>query len=181
MIAKDKRLRKICKEYEKVENYAEAVADKTQMWDLHHRNGAKMPREELERLGLYFNRPPGELMFLKHTEHSRLHDLNMSEENRNKLATAFKGKHHTEETKIKLSKELAGHNNGMFGKQHNEETRKKISEITKSKMSSKDIKDKISKARIGAHWWNNGKEEILAKEQPTVDFTRGRLKSNKIN
>ena len=43
----------------------------------------------------------------------------------------FFGKHHTEETKKKISEAQKGENNHMYGKHHTEETKKKMSEARK--------------------------------------------------
>lgn len=39
------------------------------------------------------------------------------------------GKHHSEESKAKISKASSGENNGMYGKSHSSEAKKKISEF----------------------------------------------------
>ena len=63
----------------RIPNYEQAIADTTQVWDLHHRleltvNGefAHTPQELIE-MDMYYNRPAGELIFLTHAEHNRLH------------------------------------------------------------------------------------------------------------
>lgn len=72
-----------CKELEKVENYELAKADNFDKWDRHHRlethnsDGEKrlvqISREELIALDMYYNRPPEELIWLKSSEHIKLH------------------------------------------------------------------------------------------------------------
>jgi group I intron endonuclease len=54
-----------------------------------------------------------------------------SEESRAKLSEYRKGKKHTEETKLKMSKARSGVNNCMYGKKHSTETRNKISQKKK--------------------------------------------------
>ena len=48
----------------------------------------------------------------------------------------FFGKHHTEETKKKMSEAQKGENNHMYGKHHTEETKKKMSETQKGEKGS---------------------------------------------
>ena len=50
-------------------------------------------------------------------EHNKLHSC--SEETREKRVAAMRGKHHTEETKKKLSESHSGENNPMYGKDWN--------------------------------------------------------------
>lgn len=72
-----------CKELEQVENYALAKADNFVGWDRHHRlethnsEGERrvvdITPEELIALDMYYNRPPEELMWMRHSEHTKLH------------------------------------------------------------------------------------------------------------
>ena len=62
-----------------IENYDKAMEDTTQTWVCHHRLELTMNGEyahnvdELKRMGMYYNRPYFELIFLKAKEHSILH------------------------------------------------------------------------------------------------------------
>ena len=62
-----------------IENYHEAIADQTKMWDIHHRrecdeNGRTLfTKKQLKELNLYFNRPASELIFVKRSMHWKLH------------------------------------------------------------------------------------------------------------
>lgn len=66
-----------CEDISLIENYDKAIND-TEMWNVHHRreneNGEPMTVEALKRAGLYFNRPAEELIFLKHTAHTYMHN-----------------------------------------------------------------------------------------------------------
>lgn len=88
MIRKD--VNAYCKDFTKIENYSKAVLDTTQVWDVHHRlethylkNGKWISRDEellTEQLieeGVYFDRPPEELIFLTRSEHKKYHQLSM--------------------------------------------------------------------------------------------------------
>lgn len=87
-----------CDDISNIENYDKAVADTTQVWDLHHRmethrrNGTKrkfiLSAKLLMEWGVYYNRPASELIFLTPSEHSA---LPKSEETRRKLSEAHKG------------------------------------------------------------------------------------------
>lgn len=141
-----------CRTPELIENYGKAIADTTQTWQCHHRlethnsDGERrlvdISSAELIALGMYYDRPPEELIFLTELEHKRLHNVEKG----------MKGKHHSEEWKRK-----------MKGHSVSEETRKKISEALKGKRlgkkgkpCSEETKKKMSEAHKGKHWFNNG-------------------------
>ena len=164
----ERTIKKFCKDdISLIENYDKAIADTTQVWHCHHRRETIYSRSELKEIGEYYNRPACELIFLTKSEHMRLHNLGKhhSEESRKKMSESRKGekcyifgKHHLEETRKKISEKLKGEKCYIFGKHHSEETRKKIGE-----------------ARKGNHWYNNGVKSILAKTCPE-GFVQGRLK-----
>ena len=62
-----------------IENYHEAIADQTKMWDTHHRrecdeNGRTLfTKKQLIEMKLYFNRPAEELVFVTKSMHNKLH------------------------------------------------------------------------------------------------------------
>lgn len=124
-----------CKDYENIENYKAAKKDNFKCWDCHHRIETHLPngerrevdvtRDEMKALGMYYNRPAEELIFLTRREHNTLH---------HKGKTYLLGKHHSKETK-----------------------------------------NKMSEARKGKHWYNNGKENKFCYECPE-GFVAGMLK-----
>ena len=191
------KFEKFCKSPENIENYEKALADNFKGWDCHHRlqtwtsdgkrRAVDITAAELIALGMYYNRPADELIFLPSSEHISLHK---------KGKTYFKGKRHTEEAKKKISEAQKGENNSMHGKspwnkgkKMSEEYCRKNSESHKGKPSpnkgkhlSAEIKKKISdtlkgkpNATKGRHWYNNGKINIMAKECPD-GFTPGHLR-----
>ena len=108
-----------CKNYQDIENYDKALADNFKGWLCHHRKGVDIPREELKALGMYYNRPSDELIFLRVSEHKSLHKV--SEETKKKIGEASKGnkynlgKKHSEDTKKKIGAASIGkhwYNNG---------------------------------------------------------------------
>lgn len=57
-----------------IENYADAVNDKSQTWHCHHRKERDFTRAELKDAGLYWSRPASELVFLTSEQH---HDYSL--------------------------------------------------------------------------------------------------------
>ena len=123
--------RDLCKDITKIENYEIALNDKTASYVCHHRLEIRevlgrvvyISSRELMGLGLYYNRPPEELIFLERKYHRHLH--NASKEFRNKQSLAKKGWknprkgcHLTEEQKRNMSE---GHLRNM-----NDITKEKI-------------------------------------------------------
>ena len=148
------RFEKYCKDYTNIENYENAAADNFVGWCCHHRKGVDITTEKLIALGIYYDRPAEELIFLTRSEHGALH-------NKGK-----KGKHFSEETKKKMSE-------AKKGKHFSEETKKKMSEAKKN--MSEETKKKMSEAKKCRHWYNNGKINIRAKEC-LPGFVPGKLK-----
>lgn len=85
-------VKKFCTEYWKIENYDQAVADKTQTWHCHHRHEINwaLPKEELIAIGRYYDVHYSELIFLTPKEHVRLHHTGKpkpkSEEHKTKIS-----------------------------------------------------------------------------------------------
>ena len=164
-----------CEQLDKVENFEEAVHDMNNTWVLHHRFETKCPlykptMEELIEWNLYYDRPPEEFIYMKKSEHAKLHNRignkvgfkhghtpwdcgkHHSEETKEKISKANTGKKHSEETKIKMSESQKGH----FV---SDETRKLISESNKGKKHN--ITDEGKKRMCygnskNTHWYNNG-------------------------
>jgi len=115
----------------------------------------------LDKLTPYFN-------INKSTEQSSL-DIKRSEETKRKISESrktlfktergkelskemsdrFKGKKHTKEHNIKISKAITGENNPFYGKNHSLETRKKIQEKRKFQVFSEETRKKISAGLTG--------------------------------
>ena len=109
-----------CKDYENIENYEAAKKDNFKGWECHHRlethnsDGERrlvdITHKELIALGMYYNRPAEELIFLTTIEHNAYN----------------KGKQKSAETRRKMK----GNKNAL-GHCVSEETRKKIAEANK--------------------------------------------------
>lgn len=118
-----------------IENYEIAVNDNV-VYDCHHRLEAIFTKSQLEEFGLYYNRTPNELIFLPHSEHTRVHmtgegnafyGKHHSEETCKRLSELHKGKKLSEETKLKMSEKRKGEGNSFYGKHHSDKTKKQLS------------------------------------------------------
>lgn len=124
-----------CRQPELIENYSKAIADNSEIWACHHRlethnsDGERrlvdILESELIALGLYYDRPPEELIFLTQSEHMRLHrigkpgamkDRHHSDETKRKMSESRKGKPKSEDHKRKLSEAHKGQKKGMHWK-----------------------------------------------------------------
>ena len=106
-----------------------------------------------------------------------------TEESRKKMSKAkkgkyigenhpFYGKHHSEETRKKISEAIEGKNHPNYGKHHSEETRKKISETEKGKTCSEESRKKMSEAKRGEKHPMYGKFGVKHnKSIPVVQLT----------
>lgn len=144
-----KGIKKLCKTPELIENYNLAIADKTQVWDCHHRNEHLYTEDELRSLGLYYNCPPCELIFLTRKEHSNWPHKGKNEYYKKLIGNTpwNKGGHMPEEAKRKISEKLTGtHHESRPCK---DETKNKISQTIKSKGITPP-------SQKGKHWYTNG-------------------------
>ncbi len=82
MIARERSLRTYCTNFKEIENYEEGVQS-SEPYDLHHRKEIETlddstvvlrSKKELIEMNLYYHRPPEELIFLKRSEHLRMHN-----------------------------------------------------------------------------------------------------------
>lgn len=170
-----------CKDYKNIENYEKALADNFKGWHCHHRlqtwtsdgerRAVDISAAELQALGMYYNRPASELIFLRKVEHDSLHNegehnsfygKKHTEETKNRISENKKGKKLSEETRRKMSEAHKGEKNSFYGRRHSEETKKKLSEATKVLMKA-------------MRWYNNGEKCVRAKECPP-GFIPGRLR-----
>ena len=174
MISKSFRLKKdgtpckccYCRTPELIENYDKAIADTTQIWHCHHRlethnsDGERrlvdISKAEFIALGMYYDRPPEELIFLTELEHRELHSFGVkgkpsgmtgkhqSEETRKKISEGNKGKHRSEESRRRYSE-------ARKGKKPSEESNRKRSETMKGNIVSEETRKKISEAHKRKH------------------------------
>lgn len=149
----EKQARKFCSEdISNIQNYKNAVCDKTQVWCIHHK-GEVLPCGlfsvcELKKFGLYYQRPASELVFMTRSEHRAFHNKHLPEKFRLKQRNSLKNRTFTAQHRKNISKAMKGNSNG------------------KGNITS-----------LGSYWWNNGIEQRLCKECPGLGFKRGRLKN----
>lgn len=91
--------------------------------------------------------------------------IHHTEETKQKMSESHKGRTFSDESRIKMSEANRGKNNPMYGKQHTEETRRKISESKKGQNN-------------GTHWYNDGKINMRAYTCPE-GFVKGKLNYGK--
>ena len=132
-------VKKYCKEeLSKIENYDKAITDTTQVWDVHHRTEIwwNCTAQDLIDNECYYNRKACELIFLTHAEHTKLHNMHMSEYRRKKLSDSIKGKNKgkipSEESRKKMSEARKGRT-PFKGHHHSVETKQKLSKVGKDK------------------------------------------------
>ena len=182
-----------CKNYQDIENYEAAKKDNFKGWHCHHRlqtwtsDGERrlvdITVEELQALGMYYNRPASELIFMKHSEHSSLHSegehnrmygKKHSEEARNKMSCSWNyDKHFTEETKKKMSEQKKCEKNPFYGRHHTEEAKKKNAEAHIGKHLSEETKKKMGEAHKGQTPWNKGKQTSEETKNKLSVLTKG--------
>ena len=170
MIYEDNVKKYCCEDISRIENYEEAVGS-PESWHCHHRlethnsDGERrlvdITGRELKALGMYYDRPADELIFLTRKDHLGLHmkDKSKGEEHKRKISEAKKGRKRSpfsEEWRRKISETSKG-------RKHSEETKRKISEHNarywKGKIHSEEYKKRMSESckgkpssRKGKHW-----------------------------
>lgn len=85
-----------CRHPELIENYALAIADATQMWEVHHRKEEFYSQKELKERNEYFDVEPEDLIFLTREEHRKIDSANR------RLSKSKKGKKRSEEHNRKI-------------------------------------------------------------------------------
>ena len=166
-----------CEDISLIENYEEALADKTQTWICHHRLGIELNKtpDELKAMGLYENRPACELMFLTEFEHKSLHAKQYwTQDNREKQSEKMKDKIITEEQRKKCSiaakkrwesqDEREKQSKRRKGKKDSNETRAKKSASKKGLKLSEEHRKHISEAR--KKYWEEWRKKNKKRRQP---------------
>ena len=97
-----------CRNPKAIENYGFAISDGKHMWECHHKlethfsdeterpRNAQITQAELIALGMYYDRPPEELIFLTKSEHRSLHSstlgMKWNEDQKKRHGEILKGK-----------------------------------------------------------------------------------------
>ena len=174
-----------CEDISHIENYEKAIVD-SKTWHCHHRKeiDENLTIEKLIELGLYYNRPAEELIFLEPDIHIRLHTTGKSTWN---LGLTKENDERVRKYSKTLSKSITGKNNPFYGKHHSEEARNKMSIAHKGIKHSEEARNKMSIAHKEYNklhprcWMNNGDIQtlvLLEKVQEYLDkgWVKGRLK-----
>ena len=95
-----------CEDISLIENYNKAIANSEQTWHCHHRNETDfgLSMNKLKAMGLYWNRPANELIFLTESEHKSLHAKNMTSEHKTKLSKPKSPEFKTNLSKVRKGK-----------------------------------------------------------------------------
>lgn len=155
-----------CEDISKIENYEQAIADETQIWDCHHRLEIfmmwKIPAKDLIEGGLYYNQPADRLILLPHSEHLRIHRKGekWSDETKRKISEAKKGRKMSEEHKRKMSEAHRGEKHHNYGKHLSEDTKRKISQSSKGRKLSEKTRRKMAEAHKGRKQSEEAKRRI---------------------
>ena len=182
-----------CEDISLIYGYDEAIADKENMWDIHHTLGLVYSVKELIEKGLYYKQPAEYLMFVTKSQHKILHNIRgakgslkgvpkseehrrkiseankgnkLSEETRRKMSVIRKGKKFSEEHRRKISEAQKGDKNHLYGKHHTEEAKKKISEALKGDKNpwyGKHLSDETRRKMSEAHKGKKLSEEHIKK------------------
>ena len=137
-----KGIKSFCKEdISLIENYEKAIQS-NEVWDCHHRleiqGNKRYTRRQLIEMNLYYDRPACELIFLTHSEHTRLHFQGKNSPNSHKF---------TKEHRKKLSEKKIGNTNHK-GCKHSEQAKLKMS------LSAKNRKNRIGYNKGKHRVWN---------------------------
>lgn len=133
-----------CEDISLIENYEKMISDNTDtVWVCHHRLGIVLNKsgEELEAMGLYWNRPASELIFLTESEHISLHKkgkklspemcakMSASCDHKGEKNPMFNKKHRLDSRALmrkSAENKHCGEKHGMYGKHPSEETLLKL-------------------------------------------------------
>jgi hypothetical protein len=116
--------------------------------------------------------------------HDRSKGMPRTEEVKAKISKAHKGKKLTPEHIQKLRdaerppitpEAIAKRTESRKGYRHSEETKQKMSESNKGKKVPQEVRDKIAESVAGFSWYNNGEENIQAREHPGEGWAEGRI------
>ena len=166
--------KKFCYELDKIENYELAKSENFIGWVLHHRlethfsNGELRPKhcnitvKELKSLDMYYNRPANELIFMRKSEHRKLHcllDSNFKPQFGNQHTKGF---HPSAESRAKMSK-------AAKNVVHTQEWNKKVGESQKKYWDNVSSEERANRAKIDSEaqkkWWAEHPEAKVKSEE----------------
>lgn len=116
MIGKNWIKKYCCEDISLIENYDEAINDKTQIWHCHHKAEVlpcgRFSINDLKKFNLYYNRPANELIFLTKAQHNHIHKAykngrkNPNAVKAMRLSRLGVSNPHSEKTKKKIAEKL---------------------------------------------------------------------------
>lgn len=175
---------KICTNIKDVINYEKAKADNFKGWCLHHvlethtsdwicrPHNARLSRDELIAMKMYYHRPANEFIFLTKAEHNRLHNYSIGGDFSKpgmKMSKEF-----CDKSSAGVRKYYETHEVWNKGVARTEKDKQTISAKTREAMARPEVREKISAALKGRHWYNNGVINKYCHKCPE-GFVPGRL------
>ena len=148
-----------------IENFEAAENDTTQTWVCHHRRELVPDRksaEELVDMGLYWNRPPEELIFLTNSEHKRLHSTGENNPMHGKDSWAKCTPEERADRASRYSHTMKGVN-----------SRKKFWTDGKTRVFARECPEGFHLEKF--HYWNDGEREYRGEFPPHPGCWFGRL------
>lgn len=111
------------------------------------------------------------------------HELGKTEEVRRKKSESMKGKTHSHETKMKISKARKGQKSPMKGKHHSEQARRLMSLARKRRKTTDETKERLSKAHRGSknamYGRRHSKESIEKMRQARILYYKNKRRNTK--
>lgn len=159
-----------------IENYAAALSDTTQTWVCHHRRELvpnRLTAEDLKDLGLYWNRPPEELIFLTPVDHTKLHSTGKNNPMYNKSSWEKCTDEERKTRADKCSESMRGKNAGK--KMWNNGVVNKF----QKECPGEGWKLGLLNKKNGLHWWNNGSINTTSENCPGEGWIPGKLRKSK--
>ena len=147
----------------------------------------KFSRDDLINHHLYYQRPANELIFLTKAEHIRLHryGIKLSTQQREYISIKTKeGMKSVPKEKLQHMLGRTGMLNPNFGRHHTEETKKKISEAGKGRKQSTYTKTKRANSNRGKKrseaFKQHMREVMKGKNKGRIPWNKGKKTSSEV-
>ena len=176
-----KFVKKYCKDYTLIANYDEAVNDTTQTWICHHILGEILSKQQLLDHDFYYDVPPCMLKFVTTAEHCCIHNKGKhhSDETKRKISESLTGKKLDEERCRRMSESFTGENNPFYGKHHSAEARRKMSVIRRGRTLTEEHRIHLSESLKGRTSPMKGKKMSEESRKKLSESHKGKVPWNK--